>query len=314
MSEPRRRPSAQRTKPQSVHSGATALESVEGSRPTEAKGTAASSRRERFFLALAAPMPATADFSVDLNFPPAFLARAIEVTAESRLFGCKDWTATLQRLTTDSGYKHEEATNIPRDIFRQGPSSNPRPGLNIVSKATRRFLATALFPQAIIATVAGPSAWSLLAGVAAGTVVGVPLGWLCPLIVWLALIIGAFTLGWIYLVSGQARGAARHVAAIALTAADRRAAARAAPAGGDGDGDGDEDGDGGGGGSGLRGYGDRGRLSRGNALASRLAVSGDEQLPHLRPAAKKMMAIGTLSRTTAVPSPGNIQLRIQIQF
>ena len=94
----------------------------------QAKGASASTKKERIFLALAAPMPATADFSVDLNFPPAFMARGIEVTAV-KLFGCKDWPGTLQRLTTDSGYKHEEATNIPKSVFAKGSASNPRPGL-----------------------------------------------------------------------------------------------------------------------------------------------------------------------------------------
>lgn len=58
-------------------------------------------------------------------------------------------------------------------------------GRNIVSQASWRLMATALFPQALIVTIGGPSAWSLLAGVASGTVMGVPLGSFCHLTVWL---------------------------------------------------------------------------------------------------------------------------------
>ena len=82
--------------------------------------------------------------------------------------------------------------------------------------------------------------------------------------------------------SGQARAAACKVAGIALIAANRRATARGSPQevrGRSFDGDNPIVAD-------LSGTSTR--LSRGNALASRLASSGDDQLPHLRPAVRKV--------------------------
>ena len=167
-----------------------------------------------------APPVAQDDFRADVFFPGSTFSDGLRFVAE-HIFGVKDWDGELQRLTSDSGFTHEQAANIPKHVFATGTRSEWLPGLTILRKAIVRRLATFVFPPALIVSIAGPSAWTLLSGAAAGVVVGVPLACLWSFSVVLAIVLTLFTTAYLTLVSGAARRCALWVSAQASAARTR---------------------------------------------------------------------------------------------
>ncbi len=154
---------------------------------------------------LTRPVAETEDFRVEFRFPPSLMVRSLELVA-TRMFGVDDWNETLVRLTTDSGYTHEHLANIPPNTFSI-------PSLFILAGVVKRCLAGMVFPQKLIASASGPTAWTLLAGVTSGTVVGVGLGFLCSSALAVALVALAATTCMLLLWSGKAQSTARALAA-----------------------------------------------------------------------------------------------------
>ena len=109
---------------------------------------------------LAQPVASTEDFRAEFRFPPSAVVRTLEAVAR-RLFGVEDWNGILERLTTDSGYTHEHLANIPPNTFSV-------PSLFILAGVVKRCLAGVVFPQKLIVSASGPTAWTLLAGIASG--------------------------------------------------------------------------------------------------------------------------------------------------
>ena len=95
-----------------------------------------------------APPVAQDDFRADVFFPGSTFSDGLRFVAE-HIFGVKDWDGELQRLTSDSGFTHEQAANIPKHVFATGTRSEWLPGLTILRKAIVRRLATFVFPPAL---------------------------------------------------------------------------------------------------------------------------------------------------------------------
>jgi hypothetical protein len=239
--------------------------------------------RKRCYRRLTKPMAHTADFRVDFNFPPTLLARCIEVVAQSRVFGVDDWNGTLERLASDSGYTHEQLANIPGSVFDRGSSStgNPWPAMFILMGAVKRCLAGMIFPRMLIMSASGATAWTLLAAVSSGTIVGVALGFACS--PWAATVLLAILCAvyFLLLVTGQARNAARRLAAVAYSAAETSTADAGTDMAG---------------GSSSSREALISTLSRGNALAPTLSAAGGGLHSRFVRNAKKLEKITTLEK------------------
>ena len=159
---------------------------------------------------LAQPVASTEDFRAEFRFPPSAVVRTLEAVAR-RLFGVEDWNGILERLTTDSGYTHEHLANIPPNTFSV-------PSLFILAGVVKRCLAGVVFPQKLIVSASGPTAWTLLAGIASGAVVGAVLGFVCRLALAVSLVAIASATYLLLLWSGTAQSAARALAASSYAA------------------------------------------------------------------------------------------------
>lgn len=148
---------------------------------------------------LARPVRLTEDFKVDLHFPPSAMFRCIEWVDPQ-------WKGKLDYLTTDSGYTHEHLANIPPHVLAW-------PGPRILFGVVQRCLAGIIYPQRLILTASGPCAWTLLAGLASGTVIGVILGFLCSAASAATVVVIASTTYLVLLWSGLARSCAQRLAA-----------------------------------------------------------------------------------------------------